>query len=482
MQMIKLSTVLIVDDDPSIRNTLKYTLIGRYITFEADNGDTAITIANESLPDLIILDAEMPGMSGIDVCRKLKESSRTKRIPVMMISSSRNKEEVIIGLQAGADDYLTKPIYSPEILARVDAHLRYKSYYDDLERDDLQMLLELADSVSVLRNPMKILRVIVEKFADLIAVERCSIVGLDASGEFVVKASNDLDENVEIKLDMARYPEILKALETRSAVVVNDIKNDPLMESARPYVSGLNLNSIIVVPIIKKESVIGTLFLGTATSLKDGISDRIYKLCHLVANISANALENASLFESISSAKEFFEEMSIRDGLTKLYSHRHFYDRLEVEFSRALRHHEPLSLIFFDIDDFKKVNDKYGHLRGDEVLRQIGNTLKEFVRESDVAARYGGEEFVLLLPNTCKEGAGVLAERLSAAIRGFRYKGLEREKITVSVGIATFDRNCMTGFDQLVDQANRAMHRAKREGKDRVIVSAEAALANSLAQ
>ena len=473
MQMIKLSTVLIVDDEPAIRSTLKNTLIGQYIAIEAESGATAIDLANESPPDLIILDVEMPGLNGIEVCKQLKASPRTKRIPVMLISSGRGKEEVILGLQAGADDYLSKPIYPPEILARVDAHLRYRSYYDDLERDDLQMLLELADSISVLRNPMKILRVIVERFADLLGVERCSIVGLDGDGEFVVKASNDLPENVEIRLDVARYPEILKALETRSAVVVNDIKNDPLMSSARPYVSGLNLNSIIVVPIIKKESVIGTLFLGTASSLKDGISDRIFKLCHLVANISANALENASLFESVTSAKEFFEEMAIRDGLTRLYTHRHFYDCLEVEFSRAQRHHEPLALIFFDIDDFKKINDKYGHLRGDEVLRQIGYVLKEIVRESDVAARYGGEEFVLLLPNTPTQGAYELALRVSSAIRGGRYRGLAEEKITISTGISTFDQGNLAEFDQLVDLANRAMREAKRQGKDQIVLAAE---------
>ncbi len=473
MQMIKLSTVLIVDDEPSIRSTLKDTLVGRYVAIEAECGAAAIDMANQSPPDLIILDVEMPGLNGIEVCKQLKASPRTKRIPVMLISSCHSKDEVILGLQAGADDYLSKPIYPPEILARVDAHLRYRSYYDDLERDDLQMLLELADSVSVLRNPMKILRVIVEKFADLLGVERCSIVGLDSDGEFVVKASNDLAENVEIRLDMARYPEILKALETRSAVVVNDIKNDPLMASARPYVSGLNLNSIIVVPIIKKESVIGTLFLGTATSLKDGISDRIFKLCHLVANISANALENASLFESVTSAKEFFEEMAIRDGLTRLYTHRHFYDCLEIEFSRAVRHQETLSLIFFDIDDFKKINDKYGHLRGDEVLRQIGYALKEVVRESDVAARYGGEEFVLLLPNTATQGAYELAKRLSSTVRGGRHKGLEGEKITISTGISTFDRGNLADFDQLVDLANRAMREAKRQGKNQIVLASE---------
>ena len=204
MQMIKLSTVLIVDDEPSVRKTLKDTLIGRYVTIEADSGARAIELASASPPDLIILDVEMPEVDGIEVCKQLKASPHTKRIPVILISSSRSKDEVILGLQAGADDYLSKPIYPPEILARVDAHLRYRSYYDDLERDDLQMLLELADSVSVLRNPMKILRVIVEKFADLLGVERCSIVALDSDGEFVVRASNELAENVEIKLEMAR--------------------------------------------------------------------------------------------------------------------------------------------------------------------------------------------------------------------------------------------------------------------------------------
>lgn len=468
--------ILIVDDDNFIRTILRDCLEERYIVSEATCGETALKMTIESPPDLIILDIEMPGISGIEVCKKLKETSQTKRIPVVLISSHNNRNEIIVGLQSGADDYLTKPIYPPEALARVDAHLRYKNYYAELDRSDLQMLLELSEAVSVLRNPMKILQRIVEKISDVIDVKRCSIVSLSPGGELIVKASSDLVENTEIKLDMDRYPEIRKALKTRTAVVVNDIENDPLMGSVRPYINGLHLNSIIVVPIVKKESVIGTLFLGTSSTLKEGISDRIYKLCHLAANISANALENAILFESVSTAKDFLEEMSIRDSLTRLYNHRHFYDRLKKEFSRAGRYHETLSLIFFDVDDFKMINDNYGHMRGDEVLKQIGRMIKEVVRESDIPARYGGDEFAVLLPNTGIEGALELARRFTSMIGEFRYEGLGNLQVTISTGISTFNGDGIQTPDQVVQLADQLMYKAKAEGKNRIVVSADFSL------
>jgi len=460
--------VLIVDDDKFIRTILKDALAGHYTTLEADNGQTALDMVFSTLPDLVILDIEMPVMNGIEVCRIIKETEQTKRIPVVLITAHTNRDEIILGLQAGADDYITKPVHTPEVLARVDSHLLYKNYYNELERRDLQMLLELYDIVTVLRNPMKILRFVVEKIADVIEVERCSIISINDVDEIIVKACNDLQENTEIRLDLNRYPEIRKAIETHQAVIVNDVKSDLLMEPVREHVSALNLNSLIVVPIIKKETVIGTLLLRTTMKLKDGISERINKLTHLVANISANALENATLFESMKSAKDLFEEMAIRDGLSKLYTHRHFYERLEKEFSRAVRHHEPLSLIFFDIDDFKQVNDKYGHIRGDEVIRQIGEMIREFVREIDIAARYGGEEFVILLPKTEIAGALELARRISSSIRSFRYKGMGEERITISVGISTFSGDEHQSFTRLVDLANQLMFKAKAEGKDRI--------------
>jgi len=170
-------------------------------------------------------------------------------------------------------------------------------------------------------------------------------------------------------------------------------------------------------------------------------------------------------------AQEFLEEMAIRDGLTSLYSHRHFYDRLEEEFSRSLRHHEPLSLIFFDIDDFKRINDNFGHTRGDEVLRQIGRCIRQVVRDSDIPARYGGEEFALLLPNTSTAGAQEMARRLGSIIRSQRYVGLPGETVTVSIGVSTFTNDNLATYSQLVEHADTAMYRAKNQGKDQIAVA-----------
>ncbi|MEJ2199167.1 MAG: response regulator, partial [Desulfuromonadales bacterium] len=131
---MKPDKVLIVDDDKFIRTILKDALAGRYTTLEADNGQTALDMVFSTLPDLVILDIEMPVMNGIEVCRIIKETEQTKRIPVILITAHTNRDEIILGMQTGADDYITKPVHPPEVLARVDAHLLYKNYYNELER------------------------------------------------------------------------------------------------------------------------------------------------------------------------------------------------------------------------------------------------------------------------------------------------------------------------------------------------------------
>jgi len=462
-------TILIATSDDTARHALKGTLEEHYILVYAKHGFEAVRIADSIRPTLVIVDVEIPGLDGIAFCRRLKETKHTKDIPVILLSSHADKEDVIFGLQAGADDYLDKPINPTEVLVRIDAHLNYTKFLEGLEPKDLKLLLELSNSISVLRNPKKILRQVVERVADIVGVERCSIVSINNVNEFTVKASNDLEGQDEIKLELDGYPEIRKAFETRSAVTVNDTTIDPLMDPVRTQIKKRGLSSIFVVPIIKKESVIGSLFLGTATKLQGGVSDRVYKLCHLVANISANALENAVLFESMTTAKEVFEEFVTRDVLTRLYTHRHFYDQLEREFSRTRRYNSVLSLILFNLDDFKKINGKYGHMLGDEVLKQIGRLIRSIVRESDIAARYGGDEFALLLPNTDKDGALTLAHRIRNLISEFDYDVLTEENVTVSTGVSTYMGGTSHTFNQLVHWANRAMMEAKAKGKKQVM-------------
>ncbi len=461
--------ILVVDDEIFFRSVLRDALKDQYDIIEGENGDEAISLAKTQKPNLIIIDIEMPVKDGIDACRALKESAETRKIPIILFTSLSKKEDIARGLKVGADDYITKPMCLPEILARVAAHLRPKDYYSDLEQRDLILLLELAEHISAIRNPMTILHLIVDRMSDMIDDARCSIVSIKDDGVPYVKFSSDLEVQKEIKLELCKYPEIQKALDSKQPVIINDIKNDPLMDSVRAQIEGLNFNSIIVIPVIKKESVIGTFLLRMATPLSDGVTKRIYKLCQLVANLSANALETAILFETMQTAQEYFEEMSIRDGLTKLYNHQHFYDCLKKEFSRATRYQTPLSLVFFDIDNFKQINDNYGHVQGDTVLREIGKLTKSVARLSDMPARYGGEEFALVLPNTTSEGALEIATRLGSIIREHQFECLDGEQVTISSGTSTLTGKSVLSCDQLVQLADKAMYKAKLLGKDRVL-------------
>lgn len=462
------SKILVVDDELFFRSVLKNALKDQYEIIEGEDGEEAIYLAKALKPNLIIMDVEMPIKDGIDACRVLKESVETRKTPIILFTSLSKKEDIARGLKAGADDYIAKPMCLPEVLARVAAHLSPKDRYYDLEQKDLILLLELAENISAIRNPMTILHLIVDRMSELIDDARCSIVSINDQGVPYVKASSDLDTHEEIKLELSKYPEISKVLDSKQPVIINDIKNDPLMASVKAQIEDLNFNSIVVIPVVKKESIIGTFLLRMASPLPDGVTKRIHNLCQLVANLSANALETAILFEKTQSAQEYFEEMAIRDGLTKLYNHQHFYTCLEKEFSSASRYQTPLSLVFFDIDNFKRINDIYGHTQGDSVLREIGEITKNIARLSDVPARYGGEEFAIVLPNTTSEGALKMATRLGEIIRTHTFASIDGHQVTISTGTSTFKDNNVQSCGQLLKLADKAMYKAKSSGKDRI--------------
>jgi len=461
--------ILIVDEELSYRELLREALGAHYRIIDTESCEEAILLAGLNTPDLIIIDVEASGQKGVELCENLKEDSETRDIPVILITSLIQKDDIILGLQAGASDYIIKPMCLPEVVARIESHLRTQDDYAELEHKDLLMLLELSETISVTRSPNAILRLIVNKMSQIIEVARCSVISLTDGKRIVVKASSDLDHNVEIKLDLNKYPEIRKAIETKQAVTINDVKNDPLMAPVRKHLEGLSFNSIIVIPLIKKESVIGTFLLRTVSHETGWVNERVYKLSQLVANIAANALENAILFESMKSAQEYFEQVSIRDDLTKLFNRRHFYNRLKEEYSRAIRHNEPLSLLFIDVDDFKKINDTYGHTAGDNVLKEIGRLLKDAARESDLPARCGGDEFAMLLPNTNSDGAFELATRVAKLIQSHGIDDITHEKITTSVGVATCVDKNVPSFEALVKQADDAMYQSKVLGKGKVV-------------
>ena len=183
--------------------------------------------------------------------------------------------------------------------------------------------------------------------------------------------------------------------------------------------------------------------------------------------------------QELLAANRRLEQLAIRDGLTGLYNHRHFQERLEQEIAASLRHGHPLSLMFGDVDYFKTYNDNNGHPAGDELLRRVARIMQESTRGEEMLARYGGEEFVLLLPSTPIQGALTVAERLRESIANEDFPGSKTQpsgKVTVSLGVASCPRHGKSAKD-LLSAADQAVYRAKVGGRNRVVSAEEQAAA-----
>jgi diguanylate cyclase (GGDEF)-like protein len=181
-----------------------------------------------------------------------------------------------------------------------------------------------------------------------------------------------------------------------------------------------------------------------------------------------------ALAEQLDDVNKELKRLSVTDGLTRAFNHRHFQERLKTEFSRAKRHQDPLACVMIDIDHFKRVNDTYGHPVGDRVLVRLVEILQEGIRGEDLVARYGGEEFVLLLPRTDQVRALHLAERIreQVAADGFSLLNGERLEFTVSLGVAGFvPGSTLATADDLLHAADVALYRAKADGRNRVALA-----------
>jgi diguanylate cyclase (GGDEF)-like protein len=382
----------------------------------------------------------------------------------------RKRRQVIEAAQAhGAND--RDMACAMRLTMLLTRHLSRQQHDIALDKSDLHSVLDILKAISAKRRAHDILYVFVEQIARAVHMDRCSVVqvwGSDAKGH--VLASHE-DESIEdLVIDLNRYPEIGHAMKTRQKVVINDVLHDRLTQPFADALKRAGLSSLMVIPVVLYEQNIGTLLLRAARGYPP-FSLREMSFCEIVVEAAANALERAHLFESIQRAKEQLEIQAITDGLTGIYNHRYFRQRIEDEFERARRYNLPFSCLIFDVDDFKQVNDTFGHLQGDSVLREIGAHASQAVRKSDIVARYGGEEFVVIMPQTGLEGARTQAERLRAGIGEHLFQGMPPDqRITVSVGVAVYDRETMQDCEAMIRAADGALYRAKREGKNRTIV------------
>ena len=280
------------------------------------------------------------------------------------------------------------------------------------------------------------------------------------------KANKKIDVDLNRIVEQVRFP-IEKSYGILSKTVIHDrpslVHADKAdHELCDPRLIGLNITEFASIPLRGKDSVIGVLLVDNVATKKK-LTEADLKRLMMLANHAGLALDNAKTFNEVVVTSQ-------QDSLTKLWNHGHFQNILSESLLEAKKKTQPLSLIVFDVDNFKQYNDTYGHPAGDKALEAISNISRTVMRRMDNLARYGGEEFVAILPGTTKSEASKLAERLRETIErdtaGVLSNGSER-KITVSIGVASFPHDAQDK-DRLIYCADTALYEAKHAGKNRV--------------
>ncbi len=248
-------------------------------------------------------------------------------------------------------------------------------------------------------------------------------------------------------------------LKSGSSLVIPDVAKHKDFDNEVMLAEGVK--SLIAAPLLAREKIIGIIYVDDFKPRE--FTQREATILSLLANQAAIAIMKTQLLEET-------RRLAITDSLTGLFNHRYFQDCLTREVERCKRYYHEMSLLLLDIDYFKVFNDTYGHLRGDEILKELAGVLKKMVRSTDILARYGGEEFVIILPETTKDTARRIAEKIRMVIKKHKFKGekiLPEKNLTVSVGVASYPSDAEAPR-YLVEKADKALYKAKNSGRNRV--------------
>ena len=336
-----------------------------------------------------------------------------------------------------------------------------------LESDHWQGLLQIATHLFQVRRFNEVLYHVVREVASRMEVLRCSIIFVDERKEIAyVVATHETPETKRIPLDLKKYPEVIQAVQAREPIFIPDVSQDVMMVPFQEVLRQISLQSILVHPLVQGEKILGNLILKISSPRV--LTAQELEFSVWVARLAGSAIRNAHHYETLLEERNQLERLAMIDFLTDTYNHRYFSARMEEEFNRAIRYNLSLSCILLDIDDFKWVNDTYGHRRGDTILREVASVIKGTIRKTDFLARYGGEEFVILLPQTDLAGAFQEGERIRQAVRNHSYgEANQTKRITLSLGVAAFPGKTIMTTDDLIRAADAALYQAKRLGKDR---------------
>ena len=452
--------VLVVDDIPANVKLLEARLSAEYFdVVTAMSGAEALAICERAECDLVLLDVMMPDMDGFEVCRRLKTNTLTHHIPVVMVTALDQPADRVRGLEAGADDFLTKPIPELALIARVRSLTRLKMVTDELRMRaltsrDIGIASPEREAVADTGRGGRILIVddrpaSYERVAAVLSKEHSVEIERDPS-EALFRASEGNYELLIISLGLESFDALrlcsqLRSLDrTRSVPVLAITEPDNSARMLRGLEIGVN--DYLMRPIDKNE------LLARARSQ---VRKRRYT-------------------ERLRDNVQISIEMAITDALTGLFNRRYMENHLGTLVEQASARGKPLALLALDIDHFKSINDTHGHDAGDDVLRDFALRIKRSIRGIDLACRCGGEEFIIVMPETDMAVAASVAERLRRRIATEPFaisEGTRTIPVTLSIGIATLRERDDTPAG-LLKRADQALYRAKRDGRNRVVPDA----------
>jgi len=444
--------VLVVDDIAINVKLLEAKLSSEYFdVLSAFSGSAALEIADAELPDVILLDVMMPRMDGFEVCRRLKANPRTADLPVVMVTALSDAANRLRGLEAGADDFLTKPVNDIALFARVRSLARLKRMMEEWRlRDEICGRFGGSQSVTEEGGPARVLIVEEDAFAaarmseTLALAHQVTVVGscteaqsqLDGQTELIIASLTTPDGDPLRLVSQCRGNELFRQLPVLLIAAERDLPR---------LAKGLDLgaNDYLIRPVDRNELLARTNTQIRRKRLQDRLNDNYQRSLSL----------------------------ALTDELTGLYNRRYLLAHLDELVARVSRDGLDAAVLLVDIDHFKQVNDTYGHAAGDDVLRELAARATNTVRSVDLVARLGGEEFVVVMPETGPAIAVAVGERLRLAIANepftIRTNG-ERLDITVSIGITS----AIAGGDdrdRLLKRADDALYCAKAEGRNRVV-------------
>ncbi len=452
--------VLVVDDIPANVKLLEARLSAEYFDVTtAYCGADALAICERSECDIVLLDVMMPDMDGFEVCRKLKSNPATHHIPVVMVTALDQPSDRVRGLEAGADDFLTKPVTDVALVSRVRSLARLKMVTDELR-----------------------MRALTSKEIGIQSPEREAVAETGRGGRVLI-----VDDR------QSSYERMLETLSAEHTVDVEADPNEALFHAAEgnydlvivslglQNFDGLRLCSQIRslertrnVPILAVAEADNNQRL--VRGLEIGVNDYLIRPVdrnEMLARVRTQ-IKKKRYTERLRDNVQASIEMAITDALTGLFNRRYMETHLATLLEQAASRGKPLSVLILDIDYFKSINDGHGHDAGDDVLREFSLRIRKSIRNIDLACRYGGEEFVIVMPETDMSVATMVAERLRRRIAGEPFSiqnGSRQLDVTISIGIAALAGPTDTAA-AVLKRADTALYRAKRDGRNRVVPDA----------